>query len=148
MTTNDVNIDICKQTTELLNQHVIPDFNILLSNFTSGLNTSINGIRTGILATTSGIDFLIAQSTNAFNTSINAIDNSTKEITNLFTILGTIFNVDSFFDFFKLIIALIILTAVPSTQIDNVSFYATAGVYALFFMIFIFPILFIILMII
>jgi len=140
---NDVNIDICDQTASFINNQVLPVFNPLFHDLMNSVTRANSIIRDGVINASKGIDIITNVGTRAINTGVNTLNDSTKTINNLLVTISSIFNVNSFFDFLRLIISLMIISVVPSNQINNLSFYVTIILYSLIFIIFVFPVLFI-----
>ena len=130
---NDINIDICDQTSKLINNNIIPPLNNATSTLISEINKASTNIRTGIITSVSGIDTAVSTSTNSINTCIDAINHSSKTINKVVNFFESIFNVDTFFDFIKTIISFMLLTIIPNDQITNVSWYSTLTIYLLIF---------------
>jgi len=138
---DDINIDICDETTKLINNSIIPPLNSTTSTIISGINDMSKGIRTGIITSMTGIDTVVSISTNGINTGINAINNSSKIINKSVSFFKSIFNVNTFVDFIKTIISFMLLTIIPDDQISNVSWYSTLIIYFLIFIFIISPII-------
>jgi flagellar biosynthesis protein FlhB len=138
---NDVNIDICDQTSKLINTSIIPPLNNATSTVISGINKASTDIRSGIITSMTGIDTAVSASANGINTCIDAINNSSKSINKVLSFLESIFNVNTFFDFVKTLISFILLTVIPNDQITNVAWYATLTIYFLIYIFIISPII-------
>jgi len=138
---NDVNIDICNQTSELINKSIIPPLNNATSTLISGINKASTDIRSGIITSMSGIDTVVSASTGGINTCIDAINQSSKTMNKVIVFFESIFNVNTFFDFIKTFISFMLLTVIPNDQITNVAWYATLTIYLLIFIFIISPII-------
>lgn len=138
---NDVTIDICNQTSQFINGKVIPPLNSSTKTIIEELNVVSTGIRSGILKSMNGIDTAVEVSVEGINTSIDAINSSTKNLNKVLLFLQSIIKTDTVIETIKTIISLIILMSIPPDQIHNVTLYTNFVFYFFVFIIFISPIL-------
>ena len=137
----DVPVNICEQTANILNRSIIPPLNRSISDIINIINTASTNIRRGIIEAMKGIDTAVSASTNGINVSIDAINQSSKTINKVVTFFGSIINVNTFFDFMKTIITFMLLTVIPSSEIPNVSLYASLTIYLIIFIFILSPII-------
>jgi hypothetical protein len=138
---NDVTVDICNQTSQLINKKVIPPLNSSTKKIIEGLNIASTEIRSGILKSMSGIDTAVQISVEGINTSIDVINNSTKNLNKVLLFLQSLINTDTLIDTVKTIISLLVLVNIPPDQINNVTFYTNCIFYFFVFIIFVGPLL-------
>jgi hypothetical protein len=138
---NDITVDICNQSSQLINNNIIPTLNSSVKKNINRLNISSMDINAGILNSTRVFDDVVQISVEGINTSIDAINNSTKKINKVLSFLQTLIKTNTFFDTLKTIISLSILSNIPPDKISEVTNYTNYVIYFIFFSIFVSPIL-------
>ena len=138
---DNVNIDMCNQITIILNNVLIPFFNKIPVDIIKGLNITSNGIRTGTVAVAKGLDDTGSLGIKAVNDSIAVLNESMEGFVKIVSFMNSLFTVNNFFDLIITIISFILLAIVPSSQIQNISFYAGLIFYGIIVYYFVSPIL-------
>lgn len=143
---NNINIDICTMTSNLINTNIVPPLNKSTRVIIDSVNNSSQTIHDGIITAMNSIDKAAEYSMNGLNTSVNIINDSIKKINKIIIFLQSLIKTDTLLNTIRTIISLIILATIPPSEIPNVSFYTNFTIYLFIFIFLICPILSIVLL--
>lgn len=138
---NDVQVDVCDQTSKLINQKISSQINSSVKNTIEGLNSSSTNIRSEILSALGSVDQALGIGVDQINISIDSINNSTKTLNKVLVFLQDLVKTGSLVDTIKTLISIIILSHIPPNQLQNVTYYTNAIFYFFIITLFVSPIL-------
>ena len=133
-------IDICGNIADIINNQLNEGLSIPINYAVDGLNIALKGFRQGMIYTTEGVDFVIESLSKSMNSAVDGINKSRELFKPFFELIKTFFS-GKFFDLIKTLIGFILIIVLPTSQIPYLSTYMTFGLYIFIIVMFAFPLI-------